>query len=253
LRMLIDAGRPDIAQIHRLIGHHEALIVLDGVADVRVPLGVEELLAYCSGVRVISTSRASWHVAGVQGTVISPLATPGPEWDAAPTLEALAGVPSVRLLVDRLSEVRPGFALGAADAASAVDVCRRLDGLPLALEAVAGRFGVLSLSQLADVASASPLDLTVPGGQGGVPETIGGLISSSFYGLEVGHRRILRELARIEGPWTVSDAAAVLCRPLTEVVDELGVLMARGLVRASHAEQSTGLHVPNLLRAFLVR
>ena len=95
--------------------------------------------------------------------------------------------------------------------------------------------------------------LTVPDGHGGVPETIGGLISSSFYGLEIGHRRILRELARIEGSWTVPDAAAVLGRPLTEVVDELGVLMARGLVRASHAEQSTGLHVPNLLRAFLVR
>lgn len=253
LRALIDSGEPDIARIHRIVGCHEVLLAFDGVADIRIPRGIGELLAYCPGVRVISTSRAPWQIAGVHPTVVPPLAVPGPEWDAVPAPpEDLLRVPSVRLLVDRLSEIRPGFALGPADAAPAVRLCRRLDGLPLAIEAVAGRFRVLTLHQLAELPAAGLLDLPLPH-RGGSPETIGGLLAAVCDRLSPKHRAILGQVSRLEAGWTVSEAAALLRLPLTEAVDDLGVLIAHGLVRASHAEPAGGLSVPNLLRAHLER
>jgi hypothetical protein len=253
LRSLIESPAEDVSQVCRLVGRHEALVVLDGLADVKVPAGVEELLAHCPGVRVMSTSRVPWHVTGVQAAVISPLATPGPEWDAASSLDALAAVPSVRLFVDRLAEVWPGFVLSPTTAGMAVEMCRRLDGLPLALEVVARRFRVLSLQQLTDVPVSDLLDFTVPARSGRAPETISCLIGSSFDRLDGTHRAILRELVRCDRSWTAPDLARVSHRPFEEVVDDLGVLIGSGFVRASHGQPLTALHVPNLVRAFLSR
>lgn len=253
LRLLVESGAEDVSTVCRLIGRHEVLLVLDGVADAGSPFGVEELLAHCPGIRVVSTSRAPWHVAGVQGTVVSPLATPGADWDATGSPDALTGVPSVRLLVDRLSEVRPGFALGRADAEAVVRLCRRLDGLPVALEAAAARFRVLSLRQLADTPTANLLELPAAARSGGVPETIGDVIRSGFEQLDPAHRAVLRELVRGDRALTVSEAAEALDRPLDRLVDDLGTLMGCGFVRASHEEPEARLHLPNLLRASLTR
>ncbi|MFD7256062.1 helix-turn-helix domain-containing protein [Streptomyces sp. NPDC059874] len=253
LRLLVESGAEDVSTVCRLIGRHEVLLVLDGVADARSPVGVEELLAYCPGIRVVSTSRAPWHVPGVQGTVVPPLATPEPEGDRARSLDALVGVPSVRLLVDRLSEVRPGFALGRADAGAVVRLCRRLDGLPVALEAAAAGFGVLGLRQLADLPEADLLDLPVATRSAGGHETIGGLIRSGFEQQDAVRRAILRELVDLDRAPTVSEAAEALRRPLNRLVDDLGPLMGCGLVRASHEEPETRLYLPNLLRAVLTR
>ena len=249
LRSLFESRIEDVSQVCNLVGRHETLLVIDGLADVMMPTGVTELLAYCPGVRVISTSRAPWHIPGAQTAVISPLATPGPEWDAGSSLDALAGVPAVGLLVDRLAGVRPGFALGPATAGAAVEICRRVDGLPLALEVVAGRFRVLSLQQLTEVPAGDVLDLTLPAGSA----TIGGLIGASVERLADGQLAILRVLVGADRTWTVPEVAAALHRPLDEVVDELGVLIGSGLVRASHGEPLMALCLPNLLRAFLTR
>lgn len=251
LRLLVESGAQDVAAVCRLIGRHEVLLVLDGVADARDPVGVEELLAYCPGVRVVSTSRAPWNVAGVQGTVLAPLAVPGPDWEAASSLDALAGVPSVRLLVDRLSEVRPGFVLGPADAGAAVRLCRTLDGLPAALEAAAARCGVLSLRRLADMSAAQLLDLPAATRPAGLPGTIGCPIRSGVERLTPAHRALLHELSRFERPLTACEAAEALHRPMHQVVEDFSALTGGGFVRAAHEEAETRLHLPNLVRAAL--
>ncbi|MFE9560579.1 helix-turn-helix domain-containing protein [Streptomyces sp. NPDC006487] len=253
LRLLVESGAQDVSAVCRLIGRHEVLLVLDGVADTRHPVGVEELLAYCPGMRVISTSRAPWNVAGIQGTVLAPLAVPGPDREAASSLELLSGVPAVRLLVDRLSEIRPGYVLGRADSEAAVRLCRTLDGLPAALEAAAARCGVLGLHRLADMPAAGLLDLPAAGRPAGAPGTIGCPIRSGVERLAPAPRALLGELAGLERPLTVGEAAGALHRPLDQVVEGLGALMGGGFVRAAHEERETRLHLPNLVRAALAR
>ena len=252
-RSLIESSTQDVGQLCRIVGQHEALLVLDGLADVRVPSGVEELLAYCPSVRVISTSRVPWDVAGLHATVISPLAIPGTDLDARNSLDAIARIPSVLLLADRLTGVRPGFELSQANADAAAEVCRKVDGLPLALEVVTGCFRVLSLQQLADISMLDLLDLSVPTRQGRESETIAGLLRWSVEHLDAGPREILRELVRFERGWTAPEVAGAMRMPLDKVVDALAVLIGYGLVCASHDELVTALHLPNLLRAFLLR
>lgn len=253
LQPLIESATADLSLLCPVIGQHRALIVLDAVADATVPSGLDDLLTYCPGVRVVSASRTPWAGAGIAPTVIAPLPVPGPAGDAGPSLRELAAVPSVRLLVDRLSEIAPGFELGPGNAAAVADLCRTLDGLPLALETVAGRFRVLSLQALAGVAAADLLDLTVPAGPGCVPPTIAGQLRWSVDRLTGGQRLFLRELARLEPGWTVPDVSRALGRPLDEVIAELSVLAGYGLVGATRGDQVTALYVPNLLRALLRR
>ncbi|MFF3209706.1 helix-turn-helix domain-containing protein [Streptomyces sp. NPDC002886] len=253
LRLLVESGAQDVSAVCRLIGRHELLLVLDGVADARDPVGVEELLAYCPGVRVVSTSRAPWTVAGVQGTVLAPLAVPGPDGErtGAGSLDVLTAVPSVRLLVDRLAEVRPGFVLGRADAVAAVRLCRTLDGLPAALEAAAAGCGVLSLRRLADMPAAELLELPAAGRPVGVPGTIGCPIRSGVERLDPVPRKLLGELAGFETALTACEAAETLRLPMNQVVGGLGALTGGGFVRAAHGEAETRLHLPNLVRAAL--
>lgn len=247
LETLVRSDAADVVRTCQLVGRHELLLVLDAVADVHTPLGIRELLAYCPGIRVISTSRVPWHLDGVQASVISPLPTPDPGAD----LPGLTAVPSVRLMLDRLSELWPGFILGPGDAAAVAEMCRRLDGLPLALEVAVGCCRVLSLRQLVEVPVPALLELTVPRRSAGDPETVGGLVGWSFERLDPACRSLLRELARSDGARTVPEVVAGLRRPLDRVLDDLGVLVGHGLLRVSHSEPAPRLHVPNLLRAFL--
>jgi DNA-binding XRE family transcriptional regulator/DNA polymerase III delta prime subunit len=252
LRLLIESGAEDVSQICKLVGQQEALLVLDGVADVKAPLGVEELLAYCPGVRVISTSRAPWYVTGVQAAVIPPLPMPGPEWAAEASTDMLASVPSVRMLVDRLSEVRLGFAFTPSDTAAAAQLCWRLDGLPLALEAVAGLFRVFALRELAEVPEPELLELAVPARWERAPETLGTLIGSRLECLSAEQRVILWELAQVGPERTIVELAESMRRPLHETVDDLSVLIGNGLVLEPHGEPATQLRIPNLLRALVL-
>lgn len=244
----------DVSRVRRYIRDHEALLVLDGIADVKEPASVSELLAYCPGLRVISTSRKPWHVDGLQSAVISPLDTPDMERYAERlSLEALVRVPSARLFLDRVAQVRPGFELSQGNAVATAQICRSLDGLPLALETAATQSRVLSLHELAEIPTTDLLDLTVPPVPGRAPETIASLFSWSFNRQDGALRAMLWKLASFERALTAGDVARLLHRPLEAVVNDLTVLVGYGLVRASHGESATVLHISNLLRAFLRR
>jgi transcriptional regulator with XRE-family HTH domain len=254
LRSLIEADpAAGIDQIRQLVDRQHALLVLDGIAGDRIAAGVAELLAYCPGLRVLSTSRTPWHMPGVRASVLSPLAVPAPEWPAGCVPDDLTGVPSVQLLADRLAEVRPGFVLDAANAAAAAEMCRRLDGLPLALEAVAGRSRVLSLAHLLDVPASALLDLAVPTRPADPASTLGELIGAGLGRLDTGPRTVLHTLARGDRRWTAPEAAATLRRPLEDVVDDLDELIGYGMLQALHDGPATELRVPRLLRSALLR
>ncbi len=249
LAVLESGAEDDIAAAVRQVGQRDALLVLDGIGDLMQPKGVEELLAYCPGLRVISTSRAPWHMAGLHSAVVSPLPMPEAVPEGGPgRLSDLMQVPAMRLLLDRLSQVSPGVEVGPANVSAAAELCRRLDGLPIALEAVAGRFRVLSLRQLAELPSGELLETIV---RAGPRETIGGLLRWSLDRQESGPQAILRKLVSCEGQVTAADLARLLRQRPDTVMHGLSVLTGYGLVQALHGDRATALHVPNLLRACL--
>src|SRR5262249_38142791 len=108
---------------------------------------VGELLGACPGLKVLATSREPLHLRWEHEAPLGPLAVPDAGWPAGPAdaaaLEGLLGVPAGRLFVQRAQAARPGFRLAGGRGAAVAALCRRLDGLPLALELAAARTRVL--------------------------------------------------------------------------------------------------------------
>jgi predicted ATPase/DNA-binding SARP family transcriptional activator len=124
------------------------LLILDNcehLVDAAAGL-VDAVLAGCPQVRVLATSREPLGITGETLYPVPPLALP----ESGATPEEAQPSPAVRLFVDRAGAVRPGFALDATNVADVVEVCRRLDGLPLAIELAAARMRALTVGQLAE-------------------------------------------------------------------------------------------------------
>ncbi len=125
------------ALVSALRGKH-LLLVLDTLEQVleATPL-IAQLLVACPSLSVLATSRAVLRISGEQDFPVSPLALPDAE--TAPTVEAVGAAPAVQLFVARAQAARPDFLLTAANATAVAAICRRLDGLPLAIELAAAR------------------------------------------------------------------------------------------------------------------
>jgi predicted ATPase/DNA-binding SARP family transcriptional activator len=143
-----EPGRPLADSIAARLGDSDALLIVDNcehVAGAAAEL-IAALLAACPALRILATSQARLGVPGEAIWPVPPLSVPLPaERDPA----AVAGAESVRLLCDRAALARPGFSLTAGNAADIGEVCRRLDGIPLAIELAAARLSTLTPAQLA--------------------------------------------------------------------------------------------------------
>lgn len=138
-----EAGQaPLLAAVQTTLAERTALLVLDNCEQVRAAAPhLAALLRACPRLRVLATSRAPWHVQGEQEVVVGPLALPAPDETA---VEVVAACEAVTLFVARAQAVKPGFALTAANAPTVAALCRRLDGLPLALELAAAQLKLLA-------------------------------------------------------------------------------------------------------------
>jgi predicted ATPase len=131
--------------LRRGLASRNMLIVMDNFEQVldAAPL-VADLLQRAPGLRVLVTSRVVLRVRGEREWRVEPLRVPPP----GSTLAALAENPAVRLFVDRVRDVQPGFRLDIGNAAAVAELCRRLDGLPLALELAAAWMRLLTPEQM---------------------------------------------------------------------------------------------------------
>jgi predicted ATPase/class 3 adenylate cyclase len=145
-------------QIRERLRERHLLLVLDNLEQVMgaAPL-VAELLQFCPRLRAIVTSRERLHIRGEQELTLPPLALPdeppkqlpaGEEAEAA--LEKIGRAEAVRLFVERAQAVKPGFTLTPDNAVAVSELCRRLDGLPLAIELAAARARSLAPPALLD-------------------------------------------------------------------------------------------------------
>jgi len=144
-----DAREPATA-IAETVEDRSMLLILDGCEEAPSNTGaaIAELLALCSGMCVLTTSREPL---GAEGEIVYhvPTLTP-PSLDGEPTAEAIAENDAVALFVDRARQVRPGFQLTDENAPVVAKICRALDGIPLAVELAASRAKVLTPAQIAE-------------------------------------------------------------------------------------------------------
>jgi predicted ATPase/DNA-binding XRE family transcriptional regulator len=207
-----ESGDLPLAELLALaVAERQLLLVLDNCEHVlsAMPL-VGTLLAASPRLQVLATSRARLRLRGERELPVPPLALPHAFDRGAPPLAGLAGVPAVRLFVERAAEVMPGFTLTAETAPAIAAICHRLDGLPLALELAAARVKLLQPpALLARLEQRLPL---LTGGARDAPDrqrTMRDAIAWSHDLLSAEEQTLFRRLAVFAGGFTFEAVAAV--------------------------------------------
>ena len=216
----------------------EMLLVLDNCEHVLegVKQAVDTLLAAVPGMRILATSREALGMAGEVVLPIRPLELP----DAGADAGAIARSEAVRLFIDRARTVAPAMAMSANLAPVIAEICRQLDGLPLAIELAAARMRLLSASQVLGLLGERFSLLA--GGTGALPrqQTLQAMIQWSYEAAGVEAQRVMRAISVCGGGCEL-DAVAALMEGCTRasVMDSLARLLDMGLLRVDHLSQST--------------
>jgi predicted ATPase len=191
----------------------EVLLVLDNTEHLlatTAPLAAQ-VLEVAPRLKLLVTSREALRVREEQVVVVQPLALPEPT--QVPDLAHLSEIPSVALFVERAREANPAFALTNDNAATIVELCQRLDGLPLALELAAARLSLLTpLAMLQRLEHRLPL---LTRGARDLPQrqqTLRNTIAWSYDLLEAGEQHLFRRLAVFVGGFT-QEAVQAVCFP----------------------------------------
>jgi non-specific serine/threonine protein kinase len=184
--------------VHSLHGKH-TLLVLDNFEQV-IGAGpdVAQLLAQCPGLKVLVTSREQLRIYGEHDYSVPVLALP--DSDGARNLESLSQYEAVELFVLRAQAVSPGFELTEANVAIVAEICRKLDGLPLAIELAAARILVLEPEEL--LARLTSRRKVLTGGARDLPErhrTLQAAIDWSYDMLDAGDQCLFRRLGVFAG------------------------------------------------------
>jgi predicted ATPase len=202
-------GQSPAAGLRTFLREREALLVLDNVEQVVAAAPeLAGLLASCPRLTLLVTSREPLRIAGEQEFPVPPLAVPDLTGSVAPT--ELASCAAVAYFLQRARAVRPDFALTTENAPAVAEVCRRLDGLPLAIELAASRIKVLSpqglLVRLADRLTLLSRDARDAPAR---HQTMRDAIAWSHDLLSPDERALFRRLAVFAGGVTLEAAAAV--------------------------------------------
>jgi predicted ATPase/DNA-binding CsgD family transcriptional regulator len=202
-------ARPPVERLTRHLANRHVLLVLDNFEQViAARSSVATLIESCPRLHVLVTSREALDLAAEQELPIDPLTVP--DLDDASNPAIVARATSVALFVTRARSVQPRFALSRANARSLADICRRLDGLPLAIELAAARVKVLSPEAiLTRLSHRLPLLVTRAADRPGRHQTLRAAIAWSEDLLERDERTVFRRLAVFSGGFTLDAAQAV--------------------------------------------
>ncbi len=238
---LKDEGGEAVAELLvRYLRDKRVLLILDNCEHVAAAVAAlaKQLLQTASGLKLLATSRSALQIAGEITCPVPTLDVPGMADGAAAPAEqeadALLQHEAVRLFVDRAGAVQAGFELTAANAAAVTEICRALDGIPLAIELAAARIRTLPAQAIAERLGdrfrlLSTRDETVLPRQ----RTLRALIDWSFDLLPEGERRLFRRLSVFAGGCTLAAAEGVCAGdglPEDEVLDRLSLLVEMSLV-----------------------
>jgi predicted ATPase/class 3 adenylate cyclase len=233
MRLAEDAERGPIDTVAEAIGAKEVLLVLDNFEQVLPAASVVgELLQRIEHLSVLVTSRSALHLTGEQEYPVPPLELPDPVDVSDP--ERISQSEAVALFLQRARTVRPDFSVTPQNAHAIVEICRRLDGLPLAIELAASRVKLLPPDALLarmkhrlDLLQSSATDRTDR------QRTLRGAIDWSYGLLPAGDQAVFRRLAIFMGGWTIAAAERVVPAAgiVGDVLDGIATLVDHSLVR----------------------
>jgi predicted ATPase/DNA-binding CsgD family transcriptional regulator/Flp pilus assembly protein TadD len=217
----------------------DLLLILDNLEQIDNPVPVlQTIFDNAPDIRVLATSRSALHIRGEHEIQIDPFPTPDPV--RLPDLETVATNPAVALFVDRATAVRPSFTLTKDNMAEVAEICRRLDGLPLAIELAAARTKLLTPAQMLP-RLANRLQL-LTGGPRDLPErqqTLRDAIAWSYDLLPPPEATLFRRLAVFSGGATIDEAAAVACEGDSDhAFDGMAALVDHSLLRVVEGADS---------------
>jgi predicted ATPase/DNA-binding SARP family transcriptional activator len=250
---------PAVDRVVEQVAHHlagrETLLVLDNLEQVLgAAVDLSDLVARCPRLRVLATSRAPLRVYGERELLVPPLALPD---EAATSPEAFARSPAVQLFTSRADAARPlggaggRFVLTPANAATVAEICRKLDGLPLAIELAAARLRVLTpealLARLRD-GGALPL---LAGGPRDLParqRTMRDAVAWSHELLDPADQVLFRRVAVFVGGFTLGAAEAVCGGGGLDVLAGLDALLTQSLLRRADVDEAPRLSMFETIR-----
>jgi predicted ATPase/DNA-binding winged helix-turn-helix (wHTH) protein len=206
-----EAGRPVIEALVKYVGDREILVILDNCEHVVRACAelAKQLLQAGARVKILASSREQLRVAG----------------EAIYPVGALDEAEAMRLFVDRTVAVQPSFEVTTQNSRHVQEICRRLDGLPLAIELAAARMRAMSVETIA--ARLNECFRVLTGGDAtALPrqQTLRASIDWSYDLLGIPERVMLRRLSVFAGGWTLEDAEAVASGGDLEPADVLDLL-----------------------------
>jgi predicted ATPase/DNA-binding CsgD family transcriptional regulator len=212
---------------------------------------VGELLGSCPHLTVFATSREPLAIDGETTWEVPPLRVPDPQTRSA---EEIVTADAVVLFETRARQVRPDFAVTDDNAAAVAQICRRLDGIPLAVELAAARVRVLSVEQIA--AGLSDRFRLLTGGGRGVPSrqhTLEASVAWSFGLLADAVRLALARLSVFAGTFDLEAAQAVVAGSdidETQVLDLVAALANRSLLQVGQHDGRARYRLLETIRLF---
>ena len=228
-----EPGQTLLGSIVARLRDTEALLIMDNCEHVIETAAdtIAALLQSCPRLRILATSQTRLDVPGEASWPVPPLTVPEPEM-ADP--QAAAEAESVRLFCDRASLARPGFTLTGENVAAVGEICRQLDGIPLAIELAAARVSALAVTQLA-ARLGNRFRLLTGGSRASLPRhrTLEAAIEWSHDLLSETEQVCFRRMAVFAGGCTI-DAVEVVCPddalPLDVVFETVTALIDRSLL-----------------------
>ena len=213
-------GVPSVATVTAFVADKDLLLLLDNAEHLvdGVARFTERLLARAPGLHVITTSREALAIPGEAVLQLRSLSCPavgtfrsGKYTDESVDVGVAASTEAVRLFTERATSADPAFTLRESNVASVVEICQRLDGIPLAIELAAARVAAMSPEDIA-IRLGDRFRLLAGGRRTAVPrqQTLHALIDWSWDLLTDEDRMLLRRLSVFTGGWTVPIAAQVV-------------------------------------------
>jgi predicted ATPase/DNA-binding CsgD family transcriptional regulator len=232
----------------------ELLLVVDNCEHLLEAAGriVTDVMKAAPGVRVIATSREPLSVPGEHVVPVPPLELPPSR--AAEPLASVQQNEAVRLFTERATAASGAFELTTANQAAVVELCRRLDGLPLAIELAAVRTRVLTVEQILDRLT-DRFGLLTRGSRAALPrhQTLRTTIEWSHDLLADGERAVLRRSCVFAGRFTLEDVESVCTSgdaPAAQALDVLSSLVDKSLVMKEDANGLACYRLHETMREF---